>query len=82
MEARELEVQQMSRSLNLKAVIKSKSKPATSTRGSKSTKRGEQAPESANSQLASQRCQTPSGAPPTGIEEVSLTVAPPYSQSG
>ena len=63
MVVRELEVQCMSRSLNLEAVRKTKFKPATSTRG--------------NSQLASRR------SPPTGIEEVSQTVAPPTpSQDG
>ena len=56
---------------------------ATSARGSKSTQRREQAPENVSSQLASQRSQTPSGAPHSGIEGVSQTVAPPTpSQDG
>ena len=60
--------------------------PATSTRLSKSTQRPEQAPEGASPQLASLRSQTPSGAPPSGIEVndkgVSQTVGAPYSQPG
>ena len=77
MEARELEIQRMSRSLNLKAVKKARAKPTT-PRGSRD-KRGEQTPVSVSSQLAPQRSQTPLGAPPSGIEEVSQTVAPPTS---
>ena len=62
MEARELDIQRMSRSLNLKAVKKATAKPTT-PRGSRD-KRGEQTPVSASSQLAPQRSQTASGAPP------------------
>ena len=81
MEARELEIEHISRSLNLKAVRNARSRPAIS-RGGKS-KRREQAPESASSHLASQRSQTPLGAPSSGIEGVSQTVAPPTpSQDG
>ena len=77
--------------LNLKAVRNTRVRPATSTttRGSRSTCRQEQAPEGASSQLTSQQSQTPtpSGAPPSGIEVnytgVSQTVAPPTpSQDG
>ena len=60
---RELEIQRMSQSLNLKALQNARARPATSARGSKSTRRREQAPESASSQLPSKRSQTPSGAP-------------------
>ena len=64
---------------------------ATSVRGNKHTRGQEQAPELASSQLASQRSQTPSGGPPSGIQAgievtstgVSQTVAPPTpSQDG
>ena len=77
MEACELEIQRMSRSLNLKAVKKARAKP-TMPRGSRD-KRGEQTPVNVSTQLAPQRSQTPSGAPPSGIEEISQT---PYIQPG
>ena len=80
MEARELEIQRMSRSLNLKAVKKARAKP-TMPRGRRD-KRGEQTPVSVSTKLAPQRSQTPSGAPPSGTEEVSQTVAPPYIHAG
>ena len=77
MEACELEIQRMSRSLNLKAVKKARAKP-TMPRGSRD-KRRVQTPVSVSTQLAPQRSHTPSGAPPSGIEEVSQTVVPPTS---
>ena len=82
-EAQELEVQRMSRTHNLNAVRDARVRSATSVRGSgsKRTRGKEQAPEGAGSQLASQRSQTPSVAPPSGIEVISMgvsqTVAPP-----
>ena len=75
-EARELEVQHMSRTLNLNAVRNARVRSATSVRGSKHTRRQEQAPEGAGSQLASQRSQTPSGIEVTSTD-ISQTVAPP-----
>ena len=61
---------------------------ATSTVGSRHSRRKEQAPRRASSWIASQRSQTPSGAPPSGIEVIrtgiTQTVAPPpvSSQDG
>ena len=69
MEARELEIQCISRSLNLKAVKNARTRLATSARGNKST------------QLASQQSQTPSGLPPQG-SKLFLRLWGPYSQSG
>ena len=76
----------MSPTHNLNAVD-ARVRSATSVRGSKCTRGKEQAPESASSQFAPQRSQTPSGAHPSGIEVVSTgvsqTVAPPTpSQDG
>ena len=71
----------MSRTHNLNAVRDARVRSPTSVRGSKRTRRKEQPPERAGSQLASQRSQTPLGAPPSGIKVISTgvsqTVAPP-----
>ena len=79
-EARELEVQRMSRTRNLNAVRDARVRSVTSFRGSKCTSGKEQAPGCVVSQLASHRSQTPPGAPPSGIEVISTgvsqTVAP------
>ena len=79
-EAQELEGQRMSRPHNLNAVD-ARVRSATSVRGSKHTRRKEQAPEGASSQLVPQQSQTPSGVPPLGNDVlstgVSKTVAPP-----
>ena len=56
---------------------------AASVSGSRRSRKKEQAPRHASSQIASQRSLTPSGAPPSGIEDstgVAQTVAPPPSQ--
>ena len=82
LEALELEVKRMSRTLNRNAVRNARVRSATSVRGSKRTCGQEQAIECASSQLASQRSQNPSGAPPLSIKVISMgvssTVAPPY----
>ena len=72
MEAHELEIQRISQSLNLKAVKKARTRRATSARGNKSRSVGIPA------------IPNPfGGAPPSGIEVVSQTVAPPTpSQDG
>ena len=87
-EARELEVQRMTRTRNLNAVRDARVTTATSVAGSRHSRKKEQSPRQASSQTASQRSQTPSGAPPSGIEVISTcitqTVVPPpvSSQDG
>ena len=75
LEARELEVQRMTRTHNLNAVRDARVATATSVAGSRPSCKKEQAPRRASSQIASQRSQTPSG-----IEVISTcitqTVAP------
>ena len=68
-EVRELVVQRMSHNLNV--VRNARVRSATSVRGNKCTHDKEQAPGLAGSQSALQRSQTPSGAPPSGIEVIS-----------
>ena len=84
-EARELEVQRMSQTHNLNSVRDARIRSATSVRGNKHTRGKEQAPGHASSQLASQRSQTPLGAPPSWMEVISTgisqTVAPPPAGS-
>ena len=53
---------------------------AASVTGSRHSRKKEQAPRRASSQIPSKRSQTPSGAPPSGIEAstgIAQTVAPP-----
>ena len=67
LEARELEVQQMTRTLNLNAVPDARVMTAASVTGSRHSCAKEQAPlkpRRASSQVASQRSLTPSGSPP------------------
>ena len=80
LEARELEVQLMSRTHNLNAVRDARVRSAASVRGSKHSREKEQLV----SQLASQRSQTASGSPPSWIELIRTCItqncgAPPAS---
>ena len=63
LEARELEIQRMTRTRNLNAVRDARVMTATSVAGSRHSRKKEQAPRHASSQIASQRSLTPSGAP-------------------
>ena len=83
LEARELEVQQMTRTLNLNAVRDAGVTTAASVAGNRHSSK-EQAPlktRCASSQSASQRSLTPSRAPPSGIKVTNAgttkTVKPP-----
>ena len=71
----------MTRTHNLNAVRDARVTKATSVAGSRHSRKKEQAPRRASSQIASQRSQTPSGAPPSGIEVIGTgitqNVAPP-----
>ena len=78
----------MTRNRHLNAVTDARVTTATSVAGSRHSRKKKQAPTRASSQIASYRSQTPSGAPPSGIEVISTgitqTVAPPpvSSQDG
>ena len=76
--ARELEVQHMTRTCNSNAVRAAGATATASVPGSRHSRKKEQAPRPASSQIASKRSQTSSGAPPSGIEaSTGVTAAPP-----
>ena len=77
----------MTQTCNLNAVRDTAVATAASVPGSRHSRKKEQAPRRASFQIASKRSQTPSGAPPAGIEvstSIAQTVAPPpvSSQDG
>ena len=72
LEARELELQRMTRTHNFNAVRDARVATATSVAGSRHSRKKEQAPRRASSQIASQRSQTPSGAPLQGSRSLVL----------
>ena len=78
LEAHKLEVQCMTQTPNLNAVRDARVATATSTAVSRHSRRKEQAPRHASSQIASQLSQTPSGAPASGIEVISTGITRTY----
>ena len=76
----ELKVQHMTRTCNLITVRAAGVMTTASVPGSRCSRKKEQAPRRACSQITSKRSQTPSGATPSGIEAstgVTQTAAPP-----
>ena len=77
----------MTRTCNLNAARDARVATAASVLGSRCSRKKEQAPRRASSQISSKRSQTPSGAPPSGIKVstgIAQSVVPPpvSSQDG